>query len=34
VLVDQAGATMTEVVTAIKRVTDIVGEISIASAAA
>jgi methyl-accepting chemotaxis protein len=31
-LVDQAGATMTEVVTAIQRVTDIVGEISAASA--
>ena len=31
VLVDQAGATMTEVVAAIKRVTDIVGEISAAS---
>jgi methyl-accepting chemotaxis protein len=31
VLVDQAGATMTEVVGAIKRVTDIVGEISSAS---
>ena len=31
-LVDQAGATMTEVVTAIRRVTDIVGEISSASA--
>jgi methyl-accepting chemotaxis protein len=30
-LVDQAGATMTEVVTSIKRVTDIVGEISAAS---
>ena len=30
-LVDQAGATMTEVVTAIKRVTDIMGEISAAS---
>ena len=30
-LVDQAGATMTEVVTAIKRVTDIMGEISSAS---
>ncbi len=30
-LVDQAGATMTEVVTAIRRVTDIVGEISVAS---
>ena len=32
VLVDQAGATMNEVVTAIKRVTDIMGEISAASA--
>jgi methyl-accepting chemotaxis protein len=32
VLVDQAGSTMTEVVTAIKRVTDIMGEISSASA--
>ncbi|MDE1948055.1 MAG: MCP four helix bundle domain-containing protein [Burkholderiales bacterium] len=31
VLVDQAGATMTEVVAAIRRVTDIVGEISAAS---
>jgi len=31
VLVDQAGATMTEIVTAIKRVTDIIGEISSAS---
>jgi len=31
-LVDQAGATMTEVVTSIKRVTDIMGEISAASA--
>jgi methyl-accepting chemotaxis protein len=31
-LVDQAGSTMEEVVTAIKRVTDIVGEISVASA--
>ena len=31
-LVDQAGATMTEVVTAIRRVTDIMGEISAASA--
>jgi hypothetical protein len=30
-LVDQAGETMTEVVTAIKRVTDIMGEISAAS---
>ena len=30
-LVDQAGATMTEVVTAIRRVTDIMGEISSAS---
>ena len=30
-LVDQAGATMTEVVTAIRRVTDIMGEISAAS---
>ncbi|HSW03322.1 methyl-accepting chemotaxis protein [Aquabacterium sp.] len=30
-LVDQAGATMTEVVSAIRRVTDIVGEISTAS---
>jgi len=30
-LVDQAGVTMTEVVTSIKRVTDIVGEISAAS---
>ena len=30
-LVDQAGATMTEVVTSIQRVTDIVGEISAAS---
>ena len=30
-LVDQAGATMTEVVSAIRRVTDIVGEISVAS---
>ena len=30
-LVDQAGATMTEIVTAIKRVTDIMGEISSAS---
>ena len=30
-LVDQAGATMSEVVTAIKRVTDIMGEISAAS---
>jgi len=30
-LVDQAGATMTEIVTAIKRVTDIMGEISAAS---
>ena len=30
-LVDQAGATMTEVVSSIKRVTDIVGEISAAS---
>jgi methyl-accepting chemotaxis protein len=30
-LVDQAGVTMTEVVTAIKRVTDIMGEISAAS---
>ena len=30
-LVDQAGVTMTEIVTAIKRVTDIVGEISSAS---
>ncbi len=30
-LVDQAGATMTEVVTSIKRVTDIMGEISAAS---
>ncbi len=32
VLVDQAGATMNEVVTAIRRVTDIMGEISAASA--
>jgi methyl-accepting chemotaxis protein len=32
VLVDQAGATMTEVVDSIKRVTDIMGEISAASA--
>jgi methyl-accepting chemotaxis protein len=32
VLVDQAGATMLEVVTSIKRVTDIMGEISAASA--
>jgi len=32
VLVDQAGATMTEIVTSIRRVTDIVGEISDASA--
>ncbi len=31
-LVDQAGATMTEVVTSIRRVTDIMGEISAASA--
>ncbi|MEP7296167.1 MAG: methyl-accepting chemotaxis protein [Burkholderiales bacterium] len=31
-LVDQAGATMAEIVTAIRRVTDIVGEISSASA--
>lgn len=31
VLVDQAGATMTEIVDSIKRVTDIVGEISAAS---
>ncbi len=31
-LVDQAGVTMTEIVTAIKRVTDIMGEISSASA--
>jgi methyl-accepting chemotaxis protein len=31
-LVDQAGATMSEVVTSIRRVTDIVGEISAASA--
>ena len=31
-LVDQAGATMTEVVSSIKRVTDIMGEISAASA--
>jgi methyl-accepting chemotaxis protein len=31
-LVDRAGATMTEIVTSIKRVTDIVGEISSASA--
>lgn len=31
VLVDQAGATMTEVVSSIRRVTDIVGEISAAS---
>jgi len=31
VLVDQAGATMTEVVTSIRRVTDIMGEISAAS---
>ena len=31
-LVDQAGITMTEVVSAIKRVTDIAGEISLASA--
>ena len=31
VLVDQAGATMTEVVTAIRSVTDIMGEISVAS---
>src|SRR4029079_12839226 len=31
-LVDQAGATMTEVVQAIKRVTDLMGEISAASA--
>jgi methyl-accepting chemotaxis protein len=31
VLVDQAGATMTEVVSAIKRVTDLMGEISAAS---
>ncbi|WP_157522593.1 methyl-accepting chemotaxis protein [Mitsuaria sp. 7] len=31
-LVDQAGATMTEVVGAIRRVSDIVGEISVASA--
>ena len=31
VLVDKAGATMTEVVTAIRRVTDIMGEISAAS---
>jgi methyl-accepting chemotaxis protein-1 (serine sensor receptor) len=30
-LVDKAGATMTEVVTAIRRVTDIMGEISAAS---
>ena len=30
-LVDQAGVTMTEIVTAIKRVTDIMGEISSAS---
>jgi len=30
-LVDQAGITMTEVVTSIKRVTDIMGEISAAS---
>jgi len=30
-LVDQAGATMSEVVTAIRRVTDIMGEISVAS---
>ena len=30
-LVDQAGTTMTEVVTAIRRVTDLVGEISSAS---
>jgi methyl-accepting chemotaxis protein len=32
VLVDQAGATMTEVVSSIRRVTDIMGEISAASA--
>jgi methyl-accepting chemotaxis protein len=32
VLVDQAGATMAEIVCAIKRVSDIVGEISVASA--
>jgi methyl-accepting chemotaxis protein len=32
-LVDQAGATMTEVVSSIKRVTDIMGEISAASSA-
>ncbi|MDO8770497.1 MAG: methyl-accepting chemotaxis protein, partial [Burkholderiaceae bacterium] len=31
VLVDQAGATMTEVVSSIKRVTDLMGEISAAS---
>src|SRR4029079_18885990 len=31
-LVDQAGATMTEIVGAIKRVTDLMGEISAASA--
>ena len=31
VLVDQAGATMTEIVTSIRRVTDIMGEISAAS---
>jgi len=31
ILVDQAGATMTEVVSAIKRVTDLMGEISAAS---
>ena len=31
ILVDQAGSTMTEVVTSIKRVTDIVGEISASS---
>lgn len=31
VLVDQAGATMTEVVSSIRRVTDIMGEISVAS---
>jgi methyl-accepting chemotaxis protein len=31
VLVDQAGATMTEIVTSIKRVTDIMGEISAAN---
>ena len=32
ILVDQAGGTMTEVVTSIRRVTDIMGEISSASA--